>query len=450
MSTSRPSTGIEAITVHVPEHYLTLEALAGVHGVDPAKFHLGLGCRSMAVPHPTQDTVTMAVAAVRDLIDRYNVDPEEVGLLICGTETGVDSSKPVSSYVHGLAGLGPQCRIFDIKHACYGATAGLAMACSWAHRGRKAIVVASDVSRYQPGSPGEPTQGAGAVAMLVSDRPQVFRIHDSFEAVHALSVNDFWRPTYSQTAVVDGHYSVACYLSGLRSSWREMSARTGRSRDDFAYMLYHLPFPRMSWKAHMSIAEVETGIDPASPSADLEPERLVYAQKVEPALWAAQEIGNIYTGSLWLGLAALLESEPSVCAGKLASLYSYGSGSCSELITGAIGDDPTAWHGRIGLGATLTTRTQIDHDLYLEFRKKELALKQNGSYSPSEVPLEDHLPSRAATLFLGVKDHRRVYRPGTGWKPGTDRPRVQIREDEPPEAWCDMWMLGQEPPWKVQ
>ncbi len=450
MSTARPSIGIEAITVHVPQHYLTLEALAAVHGVDPAKFRLGLGCHSMAVPHPTQDTVTMAVAAVRDLMDRYSVDPEEVGLLICGTETGVDSSKPVSSYVHGLAGLGRHCRIFDIKHACYGATAGLAMACTWAHRGRKAIVVASDVSRYQPGSPGEPTQGAGAVAMLISDRPTVLRIHDSYEAVHALSVNDFWRPTYSPTAVVDGHYSVACYLSGLRSSWREMCEKTGRSRDDFAYMLYHLPFPRMSWKAHLSVAEVETGIDASSPSADLEPERHVYAQKVEPALWAAQEIGNIYTGSLWLGLAALLESEPSVSAGKLVSLFSYGSGSCSELITGAVGNDPTAWHGRIGLGAALTKRTQIDHDLYLAFRTKELALKQDGSYTHAEIPLEEHLPADAGTLFLGVKDHRRVYRPGTDWKPGSDQPRVRIREDEPPEAWCDIWMLGQEPPWKVQ
>jgi hypothetical protein len=43
----------------------------------------------------------------------------------------------------------------------------------------------------------------------------------------------------------------------------------------------------------------------------------------------------------------------------------------------------------------------------------------------------------------------RVYRPGAGWRPSVE-PRVQIREDEPPEAWCDMWMLGQEPPWKVR
>lgn len=443
------TTGIEAIAVHVPEHFMHLRSLAEAHGVDPDKFLVGLGCNRMATPHPTQDTVTMAVSAIRDLIDRYNVDPEEIGLLICGTETGVDSSKPVSAYVHGLAGMGPHCRIFDIKHACYGATAGLSLASSWVSTGRKALIVASDVARYTPGSPGEPTQGAGAVAMLVSDTPSIFTLHDHFEAVHAMSVNDFWRPTYSPTAVVEGHYSVACYLSGLRSAWRSMTEKTGRGRDDFAYMLYHLPFPRISWKAHMAIAELETGIGPTADTAALEPERHVYQQKVEPALWASSEIGNIYTGSLWLSLAALLESEPSQCAGRDVTLYSYGSGSCSELLTGTVGTDPTAWHGKIGISQALTTRTEIDHALYTAFRDKETELKHNGSYRPSAIPLPEHRPSSSASLFLGVKDHMRVYRPGTQWKPPTE-PRIHIREDEPPEAWCDMWMLGQEPPWKVQ
>jgi hydroxymethylglutaryl-CoA synthase len=284
--------------------------------------------------------------------------------------------------------------------------------------------------------------------MLVSDRPSVLRLDDSFESVHALSVNDFWRPTYSPTAVVEGHYSVACYLSGLRSTWRTMASATSRTRDDFGYMLFHLPFPRIAWKAHVALAEIASGIDPGSRD-DLEAERPVFEAKVEPALWASSEIGNIYTGSLWLSLAALLESEPAVSAGKLISLYSYGSGSCSELLTGRVGDDPTAWHGRIGLATALSSRIEIDHDLYIAFRSAELELRKNGSYVPGRVPLEEHVPSGTHSLFLGVRDHMRVYRPGAGWRPSVE-PRVQIREDEPPEAWCDMWMLGQEPPWKVR
>lgn len=447
--------GIEGLTVHVPHHYLALESLAKTHGVDPAKFSKGLGCIRMAVPHPTQDTVTMAVAALMDLLDRYDVDPQQVGLLVVGTETGVDSSKPISAYVHGVAGLPSTCRVFDVQHACYGATAGLQMAASWATSplsdGRKAIVIASDVARYTPGSPGEPTQGAGAIAMLVSTEPRILRLDHRFESLHAQSVNDFWRPTYSSTAVVEGHYSVACYLAGLRTTWQIMHDRTGRTRDDFDYMLYHLPFPRMSFKAHMALAELEEGPSVTKNDASLQRERDVYARKVEPTLWAAQQVGNIYTGSLWLSLASLLEGDPTTTPGRRICLYSYGSGSCSELLTGRIGDDPTAWHGLIGLSQALTSRTQIDHDLYLKFRQTGLSLYENGSFKPGASPLSEHLPPRVRLLFLGVKDHMRMYRPGPEWTPkDVDKPRLLLKTDNPREGWFDMWMLGPESLWRVE
>ncbi len=454
VSAHMPSVGIEAIAVHVPHHFLPLESLALAHDVDPDKFREGLGCQRMAVPHPTQDTVTMAMAALMDLIERFDVDPRQVGLLIVGTETGVDSSKPISAYVHGAAGLPTTCRVFDIQHACYGATAGVQMACSWVgsplSEGRKAIVIAADVARYPPGSPGEPTQGAGAVAMLVSDDPRALRIEHRFESLHAQSVNDFWRPTYSSTAVVEGHYSVACYLAGLRSTWSSMTARTGSSRGDFDYMIYHLPFPRMSWKAHMALAEVESGLVSKSDSLRLEREREIFESKVQPALWAAQQVGNMYTGSMWLSLAALLEGEPSSVPGRRICLYSYGSGSCSELLTGRIGDDPSAWHGRIGLAQALTSRVEISHEMYLEFRQKGLELSCNGSFKPGETPMAKHVPPRARLLFLGVKDHMRMYRPGPVWQPADAEPRLLLRTDNPREGWFDMWMLGPESLWKVE
>ncbi len=446
--------GIEPIAVHVPAHYLPLEALAARYGVDPAKFLGGLGCRRMAVPHPTQDTVTMAATSVSDLMSRYGISREDIGLLVVGTETGVDSSKPVASYVHGMTGLMPSCRVFDLQHACYGATAGLQIAAAWsaseASGGSKALVVASDVSRYQPGSPGEPTQGAGSVAMLVGRRPSVLALDRGTETVHAQAVNDFWRPTYSSTAVVEGHYSMACYLSGLRSCWLRMRSAGSRGRRDFDHLLFHLPFPRMAWKAHLFLAEIERGHAPVDGTREMEEEKESFRQKVEPSLWAARDVGNIYTGSLWLALAALLESDPGRVAGRRIALYSYGSGSCSEVMTGTTGDDPLAWKGLTGLHESLTSRTAIDHPLYTAFREESARLVGNGSFRPGSIPMAEHLPSRTRFLLHGVKDHMRIYRPGD-WKPGDpDVPRLWVRDDDPPDGWLDMWMLGPEPPWKVE
>jgi hydroxymethylglutaryl-CoA synthase len=117
-----------------------------------------------------EDPVTLAAGAVSRLLQVADVRPSDIGMLIVGSESGVDASKPIAAYVHGLLGLPNACRTFDTQHACYGATAGLQLAAAWATRSpdRKAVVVASDIARYDVGSAGEPTQGAGAVAMLVS------------------------------------------------------------------------------------------------------------------------------------------------------------------------------------------------------------------------------------------------------------------------------------------
>ena len=46
------------------------------------------------------------------------------------------------------------------------------MCCPSDGRNAKAIVVCADIALYAPGSSGEPTQGAGAVAMLVEANPR--------------------------------------------------------------------------------------------------------------------------------------------------------------------------------------------------------------------------------------------------------------------------------------
>ena len=82
------------------------------------------------------------------------------------------TARPVASFVHGLLELPRTMRVYDTQHACYGGTAGLMAAVEWiasgAGDGRSALVICSDIARYGVGTAGEPTQGAGAVAMIVS------------------------------------------------------------------------------------------------------------------------------------------------------------------------------------------------------------------------------------------------------------------------------------------
>ncbi len=66
-------------------------------------------------------------------------------------------------------------------------------------------------------TPGEPTQGGGAVAMLVSKDPKLVTL-EAESAYYAKDVMDFWRPLSQTEAKVDGKFSANIYLEFLRKS----------------------------------------------------------------------------------------------------------------------------------------------------------------------------------------------------------------------------------------
>jgi len=419
--------GLEALAVHIPRYYLDLGTLARANGVDPAKYYFGLGCRRMAIPAPDEDAVVLAAQAAKSLFKRYGTDPADVGLVVVGTESGVDGAKPIAAYVHRMTGLPSDCRTFDVQHACYGGTAALRIATDWLaagrRPGRKALVVAADVARYEVGSPGEPTQGAGAVALLLSDQPRILRFADDPEAVHTEEVMDFWRPNYRSTAVVDGHYSLECYLRAAESCWRRFRAGGGGAFADFGYLLFHSPFPKMALKAHrhlhgIAVADGELPAD-SDPEADFE-------RRVQPTLWANTEVGNAYAASLYLSLAALLESGEARIEGSRIGLFSYGSGSCAEFGAATVGPDASAWRDKTGLRELLGRRRELTHRTYLRFREAHEELARNGSF---RTPLVHE-----GNAFCGTLDHRRIYRDAACVQPAAPPAKTLLADPPPADA----------------
>lgn len=80
-------------------------------------------------------------------------------------------------------------------NACYGATNALLNTLNWISSpswdGRYGIVVATDVAVYEEG-PARPTGGAGAIAMLISNKPKI-----TISPVRASFIDhqyDFYKP----------------------------------------------------------------------------------------------------------------------------------------------------------------------------------------------------------------------------------------------------------------
>jgi hydroxymethylglutaryl-CoA synthase len=405
--------GIEAIALAVPQRYIDIEDLARARGVEPAKFTQGLGALEMSVPEPGEDTVALAATAASRLIESYQIDPGRIGMVIVGTETGVDHSKATASYVQGLLGLPKTARTYDTKHACYGGTAALLTSASWiasgAARGKAALVICSDIARYGLHSAGEPTQGGGAVAMLISEKPSLFKLDHGISGIGSSDVHDFWRPLDRREALVDGHYSIQCYLdslSGAYRGWRQLAIaheliRVGNElpSEALSRILYHVPFCKMAKKAHAQLRRCDH--EDAGHSYDEKQEAprdaVSFQSQVASSLGLCARVGNIYTGSLYLSLMGLLHAEAKQVEGRRIGMFSYGSGYCGEFFSGVIAEG----------AASQFAQSQTEQALK-ERRKISIAEYEEIMSLSSEQPILSSGATRAYR-FLGSKENRRTY-----------------------------------------
>jgi hydroxymethylglutaryl-CoA synthase len=401
--------GIEALGVAVPRRYVDLEDLAHARGVDPAKYTQGLGALEMAVAEPGEDTVSLATEAATRALAAAEGVRDELGLLVVGTETGVDHSKPVASYVHGLLGLPRTMRVYDTQHACYGGTAGVMAALEWiasgAAAGRSALVICADIARYGVATAGEPTQGAGAVAMVIKEDPSLLEIDIGMSGAASAHVHDFWRPLGHREAQVDGHYSIECYLDAVATAYRgwrdravacELVHGTEGVSEKLARICYHVPFCKMARKAHVRVrkCDVEDAGLPWNEAAEAAA-LASFRTQVEPSLPLCARVGNIYTGSLYLGLAGLLDAQAAELANRRIGLFSYGSGCTSEFFSGVVTPRAADMIARANISEMLASRERISVSEYENIMALGAPLGQR--------------PPIGSVRFAGTVEHRRQY-----------------------------------------
>jgi hydroxymethylglutaryl-CoA synthase len=390
--------GIDALALAVPEGYLELKDLAEARGVPPGKYVDGLGVRQMSVARPHEDPVALAANAARRALKQGRIDAGTIGMCIVGTETAVDHSKAIAAWVHSLCGLPQTCRSFETKHACYGGTAGLLNALDWiasgSARGRKALVICTDVARYRLSSPGEPTQGAGAIAMIVSENPRLVELEVGVSGSYTKDVNDFWRPLHSKDAYVDGQLSVQCYLdaiSGAYRAWKDLD----RSEQPLARRLYHVPYGKMAKKAHRQVMSLE---GKSEAEADLS-----YGVEVARSLELPARIGNVYTGSLYLAFASLMNAEAAVLEGQRVAFFSYGSGCTAEFFAGTIASGAGAFAKELAIDAPLRNRRRYSFSEYEAIRLAD----DEADQKPIDAARLD-----GEVAFAGVERDSRVYARG--------------------------------------
>jgi len=378
--------GIDKIGFYVPKDYIDIVELAKARDVDPNKFTIGIGQDKQAVPQPYQDAVTLAASSADSILTVD--DKKDIGLLIVGTESSVDESKSTAAFLMDLLDLPEEIRSYEIKQACFGATAGLQAAYDFVslNPGKKALVIASDIARYGIKTPGEVTQGAGSVAMLISENPRVLKL-DHKSVYMTRNVGDFWRPTFSKTAFARGKFSNEVYVDFFTTLWNKFQAKYDVTADDFSTMLFHIPYTKMGTKALRTLE----GKLPDEKYAEL-------TEHYQASVKFSREVGNLYTGSLYLGLLSYLVNAAQ--ANEKMLFFSYGSGAVGEIYSGEIQPDFEKVIDKDAILAMLDNRQKMSISDYEEMYGVEY---QDGTIvDPAGVDAKFYLSE--------IKENERLYK----------------------------------------
>ena len=365
--------GIDAVEIRTGKLKMDLaETFAEEKDDDPGKYTKGLGLYESSFPDAYEDIVTMAANASKRLMERKGLTPADIGRIDVATESAFDHSKPVSTYV---AGCLEQVYDEDFHHAnkgerkfaCIAGTQSIDDAVNWIaagkNRDRAALVIATDTALYERGDPGEATQGAGAVAMLIDEDPDVVTIEPE-QGFGSADETDFLKPN-QQFPSVDGKRSVQVYLMRMREALEDFEMQVDTHPEDFAFVPFHTPFPGMVRKAaalgyrHVArgtdieeqLAE-EIGRQPRPEAFDDDEayrealkeytDELTetdlyqdwYDRAIDPTLEISAYVGNWYTGSVHLARIASLkharENGQDLDNERLL-VGSYGSGAQAEI-----------------------------------------------------------------------------------------------------------------------
>ncbi|WP_395787546.1 hydroxymethylglutaryl-CoA synthase family protein [Aquimonas sp.] len=411
--------GIEAMNAFAGTAFLDVKKLAAHRGLDMSRFE-NLLMKEKSVALPCEDPITYAVNAAKPLIDALS--PEErdrIEMVITCTESAFDFGKSMSTYCHDLLGLNRNCRLFELKNACYSGVAGLQMAINFVlsqtSPGAKVLVIATDISRFMVEEGGEalsadwsfaePSSGSGAVAMLISDRPHVFQIDVGANGYYGYEVMDTCRPSTDGDAG-DTDLSLLSYLTCCENAYLEYQKRVEGAdfSHTFGYLAYHTPFGGMVKGAHRNMLRKLVKAKPDQIEAD-------FNKRVTPGLQHCQRVGNIMGATAALSLASTIEHGDFELPQRVG-VFSYGSGCCSEFFSGIARKEGQERLRAQGIGARLDRRHELSMPQYDELLERSRAIKfgtRNMEPDTSFVP-EAYRALGQPVLFLKqIREFHREY-----------------------------------------
>lgn len=340
--------GITGYGAYIPRYRIKVEEIARVWGNDSKAVKSGLMISEKAVPDMDEDTTTISVEAGRNALRMAGIDPREIGAIYIGSESHPYTVKPTATIVAEALEVSPELTAASYEFACKAGTAAIqtCMGLVKSEIIKYGLAIGADTAQGAPGDALEFTAAAGGAAFIIGRKDSIATIEGTYS--YTTDTPDFWRREGQPYPSHGGRFTgEPAYFKHVCSASKGLMEKLGLNSGDFEHVVFHQPngkFPRR-------VAGM-LGFTP---------------EQIEKGLLVGS-IGNTYSGSSMLGLAAVLdEAQP----GDRILMTSFGSGAGGDSFSIVVEDGIEEKRGVTPRVEELKAiKEYIDYSVYVKLRKK--------------------------------------------------------------------------------
>ena len=119
--------------IYFPSTYVDQTEFEAFEGAPKGKYTIGLGQLKLSIINDREDVASISLTCVRNILQKYQIDPKQIGRLEVGTETLIDKSKSVKTTLMELFKASGNHDIEGVTtvNACYGGTNALFNTINW-------------------------------------------------------------------------------------------------------------------------------------------------------------------------------------------------------------------------------------------------------------------------------------------------------------------------------
>lgn len=299
--------GIVSYGAYIPKYRIKPSQIAQTWGKEVGEIEKSLGVFEKTVASYDEDAITLAIEAANNALNNGDIDPQHIGGITVGSESHPYAVKPSSTTVAEILGMGTDYLAADLEFACKAGTAGIQLLSGLVSQGKAKLVLAigSDVAQSRPADVLEYTASSAAAAFVLGKQNTIANIIDFTS--YSSDTPDFWRKDTEKFPSHAGRFTGSpAYFAHVIGASQRMLNQVKMKPADFDYVVFHMPnakFPKVAAK------------------------RLGFTDAQLKPGFVVEQIGNPYSASSMVGLAAVLDIAKD---GDKILMCSYGSGAGSD------------------------------------------------------------------------------------------------------------------------